>query len=53
MDGPEQGHSAGPHRDACIRNNLKAQGKCFSVQPGVEVVCITWPSGSQTHILKE
>lgn len=48
-----QGHSAGPQRDVCICNNLKAQGKCFPVQLSLEVMCITWPLGSPIHILKK
>lgn len=53
MDEPEQGHSAGPHRDVCIHNNLKAKGINSSVQFSGDVVCVALASGSQIHILRQ
>ena len=53
MDEQQQGHSAGPHRDVCIHNNLKAKGIISSVQLSGDVVCVALASGSQIHILRQ
>lgn len=43
------GRSAGQQRDFCMHRNLKAAGKYFLKSLGVEVVCISWPSGSDSY----